>query len=262
MTPERLGDWAWMIEGIAALHPLFEPGSRGAYQCLSQGWMLGEIVRRSDPDRRSYRQFVIDEIAVPLQAPDLHHGIPDGIDARIATLDEPDKTHYWAADSLFRRAVPEAVDLGPGVWERADVRRATVPSTGGIFTARSAARFWAMLAEKGELDGARILQRDTVERFLEPLPFAHESDPVILMPYIPLGRGGIWLGAEFQPAAPARNARTLVKPGYGHSIGIADLDNRLAVAICHNRLFNPHTIEQCHNTPIVDAVRRSLNLPF
>ena len=261
-TPERICDWHWVTREIARLAPIYEPGTRGAYQCMTQGWMLGEVIRRTDPQQRSYRQFAIDEIATPLGAPDLHHGIPEGVEHRIATLHEPEKSDYWASDSLFRRSIPEAVDLGEGVFERPDVRRAVIPSTGGIFSARSEARFWAMLAEKGELDGARILKRETVESFVEPLPFVHEPDPVILMPYIPIGKGGIWYGSEFQPAVPARTARTLIKPGYGHSIGIADLDNRLAVAICHNRIFNPHTIEDCHNTPIIDAIRDSLGITY
>ena len=85
---------------------------------------------------------------------------------------------------------------------------------------------------------------------------------MISLPYIPLGKGGIWYGTDFQPAAPARNSRTLIKPGFGHSVNIADMDNRVAIAICHNHLFNPHTIEECHNTPIIDAIRDRLGLKY
>jgi CubicO group peptidase (beta-lactamase class C family) len=255
-------DWDWMVQALAKLTPIFEPGTAGAYQCINQGWMIGEIIRRTDPAHRPYRQFIKEEIAEPLIAPDLHHGIPDEAEPRIAALDEPAKTEYWTSDSLFRRSIPAAVDLGAGIWERSDVRRATIPSTGGIYSARSQARFWAMLTERGVLDGRRILKAETVESFLEPAFFDRKPDPVIQMPFIPLGRGGIWLGTDFQPAAPARNARTFIKPGFGHSVNIADMDNHLAAAICHNRLFNPHTIEQCHNTPIFDAMRSALGIAF
>lgn len=263
ISPERLGDWDWITSGIAALTPLIEPGSRTAYHCMSQGWILGEIIRRTDPAHRSFRDFVIEEINTPLKAPDLHHGITDAEEPRIAALHEPEKTHIWASDSLFRRSIPAAVDLGPGIWERPDVRRATVPSVGGIYSARSEARFWAMIAEKGELDGVRILKRETVESFLESVAVTDEGrDPVISMPYIPLGKGGLWFGTDFMPGAPARNAHTLIKPGYGHSVGIADLENRLSVAICHNYLFNPPSLAECHNTPIIDLVRDTLGMAY
>jgi CubicO group peptidase (beta-lactamase class C family) len=141
------------------------------------------------------------------------------------------------------------------------MRRAVVPSTGGIFSARSEGRFWAMLAQGGELGGARILSEPTVRGFLTLVPRLDDKpDPVILMPHVPLGAGGIWLSLPFQPAFPGRGPRVLIKPGYGHSIGWADLDNRFAVAICHNQLFNPHTPEQCRMTPIGDAIRTAVGI--
>jgi CubicO group peptidase (beta-lactamase class C family) len=262
-TPETIADWDWVIRGIAALAPLFPPGTRSAYQCISQGYMLGEIIRRTDRKGRSYRQFLIDEIANPLRAPDLHHGIPDEVEPRVAILNEPEATHLWSSDSMHLKSIPKAVYLGAAVWGRPDMRRAAVPSTGGIFTARSSARFWAMLAQGGELNGVRILADSTVRGFLEPVPrLGLEPDPVILMPHVPIGAGGIWLSMPFQPACPGRGPRVLIKPGYGHSIGWADVDNRFAVAICHNQIFNPHTPEQCRMTPIGDAIREVVGIRY
>jgi CubicO group peptidase (beta-lactamase class C family) len=164
---------------------------------------------------------------------------------------------------MHLKSIPKAVYLGKTVWQRPEIRRAVVPSTGGIFSARSEARFWAMLAQGGALDGARILAERTVRGFLEPLPpLTEDPDPVILMPRIPLGAGGLWLSAPFQPAFPGRGPRVLIKPGYGHSIGWADVDNRFAVAICHNQLYNPHTLEQCRMTPIGDALRDVLGIRY
>jgi CubicO group peptidase (beta-lactamase class C family) len=262
-TPQTIGNWDWVTRGIAALAPLFPPGSRSAYQCISQGFMLGEVIRRTDPRKRSYRQFLLDEISKPLAAPDLHHGITDATESRVAIINEPELTNLWADDSMHLKSIPKAVYLGKTVWERPEVRRAVVPSTGGIFSARSAARFWAMLAQGGVLGGARILSEKTVLGFLEPVPpLGDEPDPVILMPRVPLGAGGIWLSAPFQPALPGRGPRVLIKPGYGHSIGWADVDNRFAVAICHNQLYNPHTPEQCRMTPIGDAIRDVLGIRY
>jgi CubicO group peptidase (beta-lactamase class C family) len=262
-TPQTLIDWDWVTRGIAQLAPLFAPGSRGAYQCISQGYMLGEIIRRTDSEKRSYRQFLIDEIATPLRASDLHHGIPDHVENRVAIMNEPEASRVWSDDSLHLKSIPKAVYLGKSVWEQPQIRRAVVPSTGGIYSARSEARFWAMLAQGGILDGARILSENTVRSFLDPLPpVTNDPDPVILMPRIPLGAGGIWLSAPFQPAFPGRGPRVLIKPGYGHSIGWADVDNRFAVAICNNQLYNPHTPEQCRMTPIGDAIRDVLGIRY
>jgi CubicO group peptidase (beta-lactamase class C family) len=57
-----------------------------------------------------------------------------------------------------------------------------------------------------------------------------------------------------------KNPRAICHPGQGGSIGWADPDNQLAVAICHNRLFNPSTCEEDAILPIADAIREVLGL--
>ena len=54
-TPESICDWDATVAAIAGLRPLFPVGSVPAYQSLSFGWILGEIVRRTDPARRPFR---------------------------------------------------------------------------------------------------------------------------------------------------------------------------------------------------------------
>jgi CubicO group peptidase (beta-lactamase class C family) len=49
-------------------------------------------------------------------------------------------------------------------------------------------------------------------------------------------------------------------PGQGGSIGWADPETRLAVAICHNRLFNASTPEEDPLLPIANAVRAAVGL--
>jgi CubicO group peptidase (beta-lactamase class C family) len=48
-----------------------------------------------------------------------------------------------------------------------EVLSACIPAANGLFTARSLARLYAMLAAGGELDGVRLLSRRTVERATE-----------------------------------------------------------------------------------------------
>jgi CubicO group peptidase (beta-lactamase class C family) len=57
VTPERLADYDWMVDAIARLPPMFEPGTRNGYQGLTFGWMISEVVRRTDPKGRSFRPW-------------------------------------------------------------------------------------------------------------------------------------------------------------------------------------------------------------
>ena len=146
------------------------------------------------------------------------------------------------------------------MFERLDVRRAEIAGVGGIFTARSEARFWAMLAGGGELDGVRILSKRTVDTLWTPRNRADELDEVMFNIPIPISVGGFWLGGSYPPVCSAGRARAICHPGQGGSIGWADYDQHLAVAVCHNRLFNAASVEEDAILPIANAIRAGLGL--
>jgi CubicO group peptidase (beta-lactamase class C family) len=261
VTPERMCDWDWMTAAIADLEPLAEPGTKTLYLSMTFGWIVGELVRRADPQGRSLGRFVREEIAQPLGISDLWIGIPDAVEPRIAKLTDamvPVPADYLPP--LFLASMPEQVALNPTVFERPDVRRAEVAGVGGIFNARSEARFWAMLAGGGEIDGVRLLSKALVATLNTPRANSEEPDPVMFGFPIPITIGGFWFGGAHPPVTAVQSPRALCHPGQGNSIGWADPDTGLAVAICHNKLFNPASPEEDPLLPIANAIRRALNL--
>ncbi len=261
VTPEHLCDWGWMTRAIADLKPLAEPGTKTLYLSMTFGWIVGELVRRTDPQHRSLGRFVREEIAAPLNAPDLWIGITDEQEPRIAKqIDAMVPIPAAYLPPLFLASMPPVVGLVPPVFERPDVRRAEVAGVGGIFTARSEARFWAMLAGGGELDGVRLLSSDLVATLNTPRARSEEPDSVMFGFPLPITIGGYWFGGEHPPVCSAKNPRAICHPGQGGSIGWADPDANLAVAICHNRLFNPSTRDEDTILTIADAVRDALHL--
>jgi CubicO group peptidase (beta-lactamase class C family) len=261
VTPGRLCDWDWMTRAIAHLEPLAEPGTKTLYLSMTFGWILGELVRRTDPGHRSLGRFVHDEIAKPLGISDLWIGIPDEAEPRVAKqVDAMVAIPPEHLPPLFLASMPPAVALTPAVFERPDVRRAEVAGVGGIFNARSAARFWAMLAGGGELDGVRLLSKELAATLNTPRANSGEPDPVMFGFPLPITIGGFWFGGEHPPVCSAKTPRAICHPGQGGSIGWADPDTQLAVAICHNRLFNASTREEDAMLPIADALRGALGL--
>jgi CubicO group peptidase (beta-lactamase class C family) len=261
VTPERMCDWDWMTRAIAALEPIAPPGSKTLYLSMTFGWIVGELVRRTDPAHRSLGRFIREEIATPLGITDLWIGIPDPVESRIArqvNAMRPIPAQYLPP--LFLASMPEQVALTPLVFERPDVRRAEVAGVGGIFNARSEARFWAMLANLGELDGVRLLSRKLAQTFNTPRAHSDEPDQVMFNIPLPISIGGFWLGGPNTPVCSPKSPRAICHPGQGGSIGWADPDTGLAVAICHNRLFNATTPGEDPLLPIADAVRAGLGL--
>jgi CubicO group peptidase (beta-lactamase class C family) len=235
VTPERVADWDWCAENIAALEPVLPVGSSG-YASLSYGWLLGELVRRTDPAHRGFAQFTREDILEPLGIDDFYVGMNGRQHDRVAELTTAG-TLRTDPPPLRALAMPPAVE--PGVlWNNPVLYDAVIPGAGGIANARSVARLFAMLAGKGAVGGRRLLSEERVLSFTEPRPHSDQLDPVLgQVPWI--GVGGYWLGGETPPAEPVigTGRHTLASNGAGGSIAWADLDTGLAVAICHNRMF-------------------------
>ncbi len=84
VTPEQMCDWEWMVAQLAAMAPLVPPGRRTFYQSMTHGWLIGEIIRRTDPGFRTIGRFVREEIAAPLGITDLWIGLPADASPRLA----------------------------------------------------------------------------------------------------------------------------------------------------------------------------------
>lgn len=262
VTPESICDWDATVAAIAALEPIFPVGRQPAYQSVSFGWIIGEIVRRTDPERRSFRDFILQEICLPYGIDNLWIGIPDHVEPRIARLvDSTGHLPLPPEGSLLAKSLPNQIRLAPGVFERADIRRACIAGVGGIFTARSEARFWAILAGGGTLDGRRLLSRNRVEMACRKRAGADQPDPVYFNSVMPISEGGFWLyDADNAFTCPVGPGRAICSPGAGASLGWADPDTGLAVAFCHNRMSLPMRCEDHPAYDIANVIRKTLEL--
>ena len=152
---------------------------------LLAGW-VGEVVRRTDPQHRPVGQFIQEEICQPLGIDALWAGIPAKVEPRVAKLTNipplPPGAPGMPPDSLRPRATPPEVATTQEVFGRSDVRAACIPGAQGIMNARSQARFYAMLANGGELDGVRLLSEHRVRTFHVPRP-PSDYDPVSGTPH-------------------------------------------------------------------------------
>jgi CubicO group peptidase (beta-lactamase class C family) len=249
VTPQRMCNWSWMTNWLAHAPLMFEPGTRNGYQSMTMGWLCGELVCRTDPQRRDFRTFVQQEIAAPLALPDLWIGLPAEHEHRVAIMDGSNAVDF-PDGTPYRASCPRQVDLLPEPFGRSEVRRACVPGVGGIMTARSAARFFALLAGNGELDGVRLLSAQRVRHAAQPRDVVDQPDLVFFSAPVPVSIGGFWLGGPNPPVAAAKDRTTLCHPGMGGSIGFADPRHRLAFSFCHNRL---HSRRAPADDPAVEA---------
>ena len=263
VTPELMCDWDWMVGQLADMHPLFEPGTRSGYMAYTFGWVVGEIVRRADPQHRPVGQFIQEEICQPLGIDALWAGIPAEVEPRVAKLTNipplPPGAPGMPPDSLRPRATPPEVATVQEVFGRSDVRQACIPGAQGIMNASSQARFYAMLANGGELDGVRLLSEHRVRTFHVPRP-PSDYDPVSGTPHNGT-IGGFHFAGSPGMGAMGNNPLVFGHNGAGGSLGWADPTHRLSVAIQHNRMVAHGPPEESPLTPIGTAVRKALGIP-
>jgi len=263
VTSQQMCDWDWMVKRLAQMKPVFEPGTTSAYHSYTFGWIIAECVRRTDPKQRGFREIRSGgglRAAGYRQPLDWNSAHSRAARGKLTNMPAP-APGTPAPCSLRLGAIPAQVGVIQQVFGRSDVRRACIPGAGGIMNARSEARFFAMLANGGELNGVRLLSEAQIASFSRLRPNPGEIDQVLAR-VVNLGIGGFHLGGESPPAPPVigRNPHTISHPGAGGSIGWADPDARLAVAICHNRMFDVQTPEGNPLQPIGEAVRKALGV--
>src|SRR5262249_43072427 len=134
VTPETLADWEWMVHELEEIEPAFPPGSATGYLSYTFGWLIGEVVRRTDPQHRPFGHFVQEEVCEPLGIDSLFLGVPPEEEHRVADLTFPVRPER--SGKLRPIAVPDAVLFVPEVYNRSDVRRGCIPAAGGIGNAR------------------------------------------------------------------------------------------------------------------------------
>ena len=262
VTPELMCDWDWMVHQLADMRPLFEPGTKSGYMAYTFGWVIGEVVRRTDPKNRPFGTFVQDEICQPLGIDSLWIGIPDEVGPRVAKLTNlpplPPGAPGLPPDSLTPLALPDHVGTTQEIFGRADVRRACIPGAGGFMNAHSGARFWAMLANRGELDGVRLLSKERVRLFSVRRPPC-DYDVVRGTPHVGT-IGGFHLAGSPGMGPMGDAPRAFGHNAAGGAVGWADPDHRLAVSITHNRMVPHGPPEESPLTPIGQAVRDAVGV--
>lgn len=232
LDPEDLYDWDAVCAHLAAQTPWWTPGEGSGYHLITQGFLLGEVVRRVTG--RSLGTFFAEEVAGPLGA-DFHIGLPASADDRVADLVPPGRDQSPVADaeaqsdSIAVRSYLSCPLRGTEPRTRA-WRAAEIPAAGGIGNARSVARIHAALACGGTLDGVRLLSPDTVESILTER--SHTTDRVLRVPM----RYGLGFGLMSDTIPLSPNPRSFFWGGWGGSLAVIDLDTGLSVAYVMNRM--------------------------
>jgi len=228
LVREDLYDWDKVTALLAAQEPYWEPGTQSGYHALTQGYLVGEVVRRITG--RSLGTVFRQEIAEPLGA-DFHIGLPASEDGRVADLIPPppgagigDGDQPPLVANMSRNPPLNPLDTRTRDW-----RAAEIPAAGGHGNARSVAEIHVLLANGGVAKGKRLLSEAGCRKALE---LQIEGTDLILGGPARFGLGFGLAGG----AVPLPNPNSMFWGGYGGSLIIIDMDARTTIAYAMNRM--------------------------
>jgi CubicO group peptidase (beta-lactamase class C family) len=225
---EDLYDWEKATSLLAAQAPWWEPGTQSGYHAITQGYLVGEVVRRASG--LSVGEFFAKEIAGPLGA-DFFIGTPAEADDRVAHVIPPPPL---SIDGIDPDSIMARTFANPPMDAAASMtipwRRAEIPAAGGHGNARSVATAQAVVSHGGELNGVKLLSQSTIDRIFDVQTYGQD---LILPMVAKLGIGYGLTSAEL-PLGP--NPRTCFWGGWGGSLAINDLDARMTFSYVMNKM--------------------------
>ncbi|MFJ4782922.1 serine hydrolase domain-containing protein [Streptomyces sp. NPDC088794] len=217
-------DWSSATARLAAQAPEWEPGTAAGYHSLTQGFLVGEVVRRITG--RTPGEFFADEIAGPLGA-DFHMGLAAEHDDRVAlTVPPPSHDEDYLSSAPGISAPTPAPGTGIRVRDGNSVawRRAQIPAASGFGNARSVALVQSVMACGGEVGGVRLLSRAGCDRaWVEQF---QGQDRLLGMPV----RYGLGYGLF---------GNTYGWGGWGGSLVMVEPEARTAIAYVTNQMREP-----------------------
>ena len=226
MDPALWFDWDAICSKLAAMAPLWPPGTASGYHPLTFGYLAGEVFRRVEG--RTMGTALRQDLAEPFGL-DLWIGLPDAEFDRVADLQRPNALpnfghHNEATTAAFLTPWSSPAGRGQSEW-----RRMEIPSANGHCTANALARLMGALANDGWLDGEDILSPALIaEASRERI---HGQD--LVLPFVMSWGAGFMRNGTVRPWGPGD--RTFGHSGWGGSCAFADPDRKLGGAYVMNK---------------------------
>ncbi|KAL4790512.1 beta-lactamase/transpeptidase-like protein [Aspergillus venezuelensis] len=245
-------------EKLVAQKPWWEPGTASGYHLVSQGLLIGEVVKRVSG--KPLPQFVSDEFATPLNA-DFHLGIQNEEEfGRIAEMIPPaeglppgllDKAPEPTHPMYIALRAMRGVRMEASLSSTPAFRKSGIGSIGGLSNASGFNKILQIITNKGTLNGHQYLKPSTIDLIFE---IQAEGTDLVLGTPLKMGNGfGIGnTGIDWMP-----NGKVAFWGGYGGSIAIMDLDRGVTFTYAMNRMENG-TLGNSNTEAYVRAFYRAL----
>ena len=226
---DYIGDREYLAEALSDAKPFAKPGRLLAYHAVSGGFILGEVVWRVTG--KDIRTVLAEEFLEPLGFRWMSYGVAEeDLDAvAVNYITGPPTAPPFS--NLLSRA------LGTGLDELVDLTNdpryltGIVPAANTVTNANELSRFFELLRCGGELDGVRVLERETIAKAL--IERSHlEIDFSLGFPT--RFSHGLMLGARILSLYGRDTQHAFGHLGFTNMLAWADPERAISVAVLNN----------------------------
>jgi len=234
-------DYAAVINALEQQVPNWPPGKGHGYHARTFGFLVDELVRRIASV--SISQYWRKMFAEPL-ALDIWIGLPESENHRAATIyaakvgKSPEPQQFYrdlaTPGALARKAFNSPYGLNAvSDMNKPENRALSFVSFGGIGSANSLAKFYAMLSNEGRLEDREFFSKNTLSWMMTTL--ADGMDQVFQIPTA-FSAGFMKEAHESSKKIFTGSTTTFGHPGAGGSHAFADPENKISFAYVMNQM--------------------------
>lgn len=235
VTAEIIQDLSQSVPLLEKQAPFWKPGTASGYHAVSQGHLIGELVKRITG--KPLKQFVAEEIAGPLGS-DFQIGALEKDWSRIAPVSPPPPmpAEFFAnldpkspAIKTFGNPPLDATASWTPSWRKTDMG-----AVNGHTNARGLNRILTAVTLGGSVDGTKVISPETIEKIFEVQ--ADGVDVVIGFP-MTFGTGyGLTSGGTGKTFPWLPKGKVCFWGGWGGSLILMDLDRKLTFSYVMNKM--------------------------
>jgi CubicO group peptidase (beta-lactamase class C family) len=227
MDPSEWFDWDAICNRLAAMTPMWPPGTASGYHPSTIGYITGEIFRRVDG--RMMADAFREDVAGPAGL-DIWIGLPDEQAGRVAELQRPSRLPNFGEINVPTKAafLNGWSSAGTGHHQQ-EWRKLPVPSANGHATAHSLARLAGALADGGDLDGLKVLSPAMIAEAARERIRGQD----LVLPFVMSWGAGFMRNEVLKPWGPGM--QTFGHSGWGGACIFIDPERKLGGAYVMNK---------------------------
>jgi CubicO group peptidase (beta-lactamase class C family) len=253
-------DYTAVIGALEKQKPVWTPGTAHGYHARTFGFLVDECVRRITSKRIA--EYWRETFADPLDL-DIWIGLPKSQLHRVATIYAAKAGGAQSPPEFYRQLttpgtlVKKTFSSPAGLHSVAAMnskenRVLQIVSLSGIGNAHSLAKFYAMLANDGQMDGRRYFKSETIAQMTTPL--ASGIDRILQVPTA-FSAGFMKDPGESSRRIFGPSASAFGHPGAGGSNAFADPENGISFAYVMNQM-EQSLLPNEKSLRLVDAIYR------